>query len=376
MYGMIGVLGALLISMMMTPMLVRVWDFGMSQQQERLAADHLNMVAGAAASYARKHHETLLSSATASGGPTVDVPALVNDGFLSQGFAERNVWGQTYSVYFRQPREHELQSIVLTSGGFSGNGKRNFETTTAPSAALLAGGSAGFVPSGTVPGQTAGTLHGAGGGWVLSLSGVGIPSPGAGHLGALAEFDASALGQDFLYRVGIPGHEELNEMRADMDMTDHAIRNVSELEFTEREITTEACAEEEDQGRMFLDKNIGLYLCRNYRLETIADTGNSALLTEAATAKNGDVINKPVCPVNTGTIPMIFTAPAIAEAGAVAPPLSSFQTWATSLSDTQWRVNLRVQTGNKSIGDDDGWVYPGDNYNRITVFTTCARETL
>jgi hypothetical protein len=71
---------------------------------------------------------------------------------------------------------------------------------------------------------------------------------------------------------------------------------------------------------------------------------------------------------------MIFTAPSLAEAGAVAPPMTSLQTWATSLSDTQWRVNLRVQTGNKTLGDDDGWVYPGDNYNRIAVFTTCARE--
>jgi hypothetical protein len=218
-------------------------------------------------------------------------------------------------------------------------------------------------------------LHGAGGGWVISLSNLGIPSPGAGHLGAIAEFDSSALGQDFLYRVGVPGHDELNAMQTVLDMTNHAIRSVSEVQFTEREITTEACAAKADQGRMFLDKNIGLYLCRNFRLETVADTGNSALLSAAMTAKNGDMIKKPVCPANTGTIPMIFTAPSLAEAGAVAPPMSSFQTWATSVSDTQWRVNLRVQTGDKSIGDADGWVYPGNNYNRIAVFTTCARDS-
>jgi hypothetical protein len=368
----LGVIGAIILTIFMLPIFTRLWDQGFAQQQEKLAADHLSMVTKAAATYVRKNGEALLGSATATSGPTVSVATLINEGLLSQGFSQRNIWGQTYQVYIRKPQANELQAIVLTSGGVT-SGKENFATVVVPMAALLAGGSAGFVPTGTVPGQTAGTLHGAGGGWVLTLSSLGLPSPGPGHLGALATFDSSALGQDFLYRVAVPGHAELNAMQTELDMTDHAIRNVSELQFTEREISSEACTGVNDQGRIFLDKNFGLYVCRNYRLETIGDTGNSALLRDVTLAGNGDVITKPSCPTNTGTVPMIFTSPSIAEAGPVAPPISAFQTWATSLSDTQWRVNMRLLTTNKTIGDEDGWVYPPANYHRIAVFTTCAR---
>ncbi len=65
-----------------------------------------------------------------------------------------------------------------------------------------------------------------------------------------------------------------------------------------------------------------------------------------------------------------------AQAGPEAPPLTSFQTWATSLSDTEWQVHMRVQTGNKRLdgADDQGWVYPADDYGRIMVFTTCAKD--
>jgi hypothetical protein len=358
--------------LLVIPFFADLWISGHTLSQQRLAADHLKMVTLAASEYVRKHDETLRTSATASGGPSVGVPDLINDDLLRQGFSSRNVWGQTYQIYFRQPQANELQAIVLTTGGQVNNPVK-FETVTVPYAALLAGGSAGFVPNGNVPGQSAGTLHGAGGGWVLDLGALGIPSPGPGHLGALGTFDSSALGQDFLYRVAVPGHPELNAMQTELDMTDHAIRGVSELQFTEREISTETCTDDE-LGRIFLDRNQGLYLCRNNRLETIGDTGNSTLLREATLAKNGDTIEKPVCPTNTGTTPMILTSPSIASFGPDSPPISSFQTWATSLSDTQWRVFMRLLGSDKSLSPDgSGWVYPADDYNRISVFTTCAR---
>ncbi|MDR2055454.1 MAG: shufflon system plasmid conjugative transfer pilus tip adhesin PilV [Desulfovibrio sp.] len=370
----LGTIGALLITVILLPQLYSLWDYGHTQTQKRLAADHLKMVTLAASEYVRKHDETLRTSATASSGPSVGVPDLINDDLLRQGFSSRNVWGQTYQIYFRQPKTNELQAIVLTTGGRTDNPAK-FETIIVPSAALLAGGSAGFVPNGDVPGQTADTLHGAGGGWVLSLGALGIPSPGPGHLGALGTFDDSALGQDFLYRVAVPGHPELNAMQTELDMTDHAIRGVSELQFTEREISTETCADDE-QGRVFLDKYQGLFLCRNNRLEAIGDTGNSTLLREAALARNGDTVSKPVCPTNTGTTPMIFTAPSLAAFGPESPPISAFQTWAISLDDTQWQVFMRLLSADKSLSaDDTGWVYPLDDFNRISVFTTCARVT-
>ena len=74
---------------------------------------------------------------------------------------------------------------------------------------------------------------------------------------------------------------------------------------------------------------------------------------------------------------MIFVAPSIAEVGPEAPPMSSLQTWASSLSDTQWQVHLRVLTSDKKLSpDDSGWVYPEENYARIMAMTMCARDAV
>lgn len=374
----IEAIGVLLLLAMLLPKLADMMFMGLLDTQKRQAADHLALVSRASANYVRKHQASLLSQATPTSGPTVSVADLVSDGLLPDGFRDRNVWGQSYEIYVRKDAASgHLRAVVLTTGGRGHQTGSSFATATIPGAAALLGGSGGFVPTGDVPGQPAGTLQGAGGGWSLSLAGMGIPSPGAGHLGALTSFDATALGQDFLYRVAVPGHEELNAMQTELDMTDHAIRNVSELQFEEREITDQSCAAPEDRGRVFLDRVHGLYLCRNNSLEIIGDSGNSALLKNATLAKNGERITKPVCAPNTNTAPAIFTAPALAEAGPKAPPLTSFQTWATSPSDTEWQVHMRVQTTNKRLstdGDDSGWVYPADDYGRIIVLTMCVKQ--
>lgn len=369
----IEVIGALIIMIIVMPTLLGIWEKGYVELQKRQAADHLMRVSKASASYVRKHQATLLTSATANSGPSVSIATLVTESLLPAGFSNTNVWGQGYTVYIRQPQAKELQAIVLTTGGRAST-QSIFASAIVPSAALMAGGAAGFVPTGALPGQTAGTLHGAGGGWVVNLGTFGIPSPGAGHLGALASFDSAALGQDFLYRVAVPGHEELNAMQTELDMTDHAIRDVKEIQFVEREITGEACTAPEDQGRLFLDRVQGLYLCRNNALEIVADTGNATLFKTARLAQNGEKIAKPVCPSGTGTVAQIFTTPVIAEAGPDAPPISSFQAWATSLSDTEWQVHLRLLTSSKALSaDGSGWVYPEANYGRIMILTTCTK---
>lgn len=373
----IEVIGALLIAAIIMPMLANLMKTGFVETQKRQAADHLALVNRASASYVRKHHNDLASQSSASSGPVITVTQLVNDGLLPDGFRDSNVWGQDYNIYIRKDASSgHLRAIVLTTGGRGHEEGTSFATATIPSAAALLGGSGGFVPTGDIPGQTAGTLQGTGGGWVLSLAALGIPSPGAGHLGALTNFDASALGQDYLYRVAVPGHDELNAMQTELDMTDHAIRNISELQFVEREITDESCTASEDQGRIFLDKLQGLYLCRNNSLEVIGDSGNSSLLKKTTVAKSGDHIEKPTCATGTNTVPAIFTTPSIFEAGPEAPPLTAVQTWAVSLSDTEWQVFARVQTPDKSLSlDNTGWVYPEENYGRILVMTTCAKET-
>lgn len=372
-----GALGALILTLIMVPNLVSWWDVGMTSSQQRLAANHLQMVTQAARNYINRHRDALLPQAQAASGPTVGIADLINEGFLPQGFQQRNPWQQDYEVHVRQPQTGALQAIVLTSGGRDQDATSGkFAGITVPGAAALAGGAGGFVPpDGVLPGASSETLQGAGNGWRIDLVGAGIASPGPGHLGAVSSFDSSALGQDFLYRVAVPGQPELNAMQAVLDMSDHSIRHVSNLQFTPREISDDSCSSVEDQGRIFLDSVQGLYLCRNNSLEIIGDSGNSALVKSVAVASNGEKIAKPVCAPSSGTIPAIFTAPALAEAGPNAPPMASVQTWATSLSDTQWQVHLRVLTSNKQLSSDNsGWVYPAADYGRIMVLSMCVKQ--
>jgi type II secretory pathway pseudopilin PulG len=362
-------IGALLILAIILPILANMWMQGTTAMETRQAADQLLSVSKAAAKYIRENQATLLSQASTASGPTITTDQLVASGLLPSGFSGRNVWRQSYQIYVRQPTTNTLQAVILTSGG-RGHDSRDakFATATVPSAAALAGGAGGFVPTGDVPGHSAGSLRGAFGGWTIDLAGIGITSPGAGHLGALTTFDSSSLGQDFLYRVAVPGHEELNAMQTDLDMTEHAINNIHEAIFTSRTISDEIC-DSTVEGRIFLDKDQGLYLCRNNEMQVISDTGNSTLFKNATLATDGDLITKPTCPSQSNTSPQIFVTPTIVASGSESPPLTSLQAWATSLNDAQWQVHLRVLTTN----DELGWVYPTSDFGRILVFTTCAK---
>lgn len=367
-------LGALAIVLLMLPMLARLWDVGVTEVQKRAVALHLGKVGEAAAKYTRKNYANLLVQSSASSGPVVSIADLRTSGFLPQGFGDRNAWGQEYTVYVRKPKANELQTVVLTNGGRGHTSTTpHFGNSVVPSAAALVEGAGGFVPTGDLPGTVAGSLRGSYGSWVVDLGGAGIPDPGAGHLGYLANFDASALAQDYLYRVAVPGSPDLNAMFTDLDMRDHAVKGVKEAQFISHDLASQTgfCSSATDEGKVFLDAQQGLYVCRNGQVQVIGDTGNSTLLRQATLAKAGDRIAKPICPAGTATHPEIFVAPSIAEAGADAPPMTALQAWATSLSDTEWQVHLRLLTTNTGLG----WVEPAAEYGRLMVMTTCAPNT-
>lgn len=371
-FATVEMMGALLVLLVLLPALARMVNWGVVEMQKRSAATHLASVGGAAAKYALRHGATLLTQATATSGPMITLTQLRSEGFLPQAFGDRNSWGQGYSVHVREPRAGQLQVVVLTDGGRGHESGGDFGTVVAPSAAALVDGPGGFIPTGTIPGQSAGVLRGAYGAWEVDLVASGIANPGAGHIGYLSSLDASALGQDFLYRVSVPGAPELNAMQTELDMTDHSIRGVRSVQFLHHsyEEMTDFCASPEDDGRTFLDRDRGLYICRNGEAQILSDSGNSVLLQKAVLAKAGDRIPKPVCPPGTATHPEIFVAPSILAAGEDAPPVASVQAWASSVSDTEWQVHMRLLTTSDSLG----WIAPEADYGRLMVFSTCAPD--
>ena len=369
-FTLIELVKALTVIGVLMPIVYQHWQIGYIAEQQSHAADQLRQVNDASDAYIKRHFDTLLSSTTPSSGPQITIDQLVNDGLLPEGFRNSNIWGQSYEIYVRKPHENTLNSITITRGGREHKEGDSFATLTVPGAALRLGGAGGFVPTGALPGQQDGTLHGAAGGFILDLAALGITSPGPGHLGAYSAFDEYDLGTDYLYRGEVPGHPEYNQMQTELDMTGHGIENVGSVQYVSRTVTDGESCSTEDEGKMFLDELQGMYLCRNGMLVLMADTGNSTQFKMSTVANNGDRIAKPSCAPGTGTSPQIYVAPAIASSGSQSPAMSALQAWATSVSATEWQVHLRVLNTSNS----DAWVYPTPEYGRVMVFTTCTKQ--
>lgn len=369
-FTLLEMLGALIIIGMMLYALTDIWQQGSRLTEQAQAAWHMKTVNDATERYIKQNYQTLLSASTASSGPQISIGQLINDAFLPDGFQDTNVWDQSYEIYIRRPQDHALSTIILTSGGREHEEGDSFATLTVPGAALQLGGAGGFVPTGDMTGQSVDTLHGTAGGYILNLATLGIASPGPGHLGMYSAFDDYDLGTDYLYRTEVPGHPEYNQMETTLDMTGHDIENVGSIQYISRTITDDDSCSDEDEGKMFLDEAQGMYLCRNNQLVLLADTGNSALFKTSTFVKNGDKVTKPSCAPGTGTIPQIYVAPAIVSSGAQSPSIASIQAWATSVSDTEWQVHLRVLNTSSA----DAWIYPDSSYGRVMVFTTCAKN--
>jgi hypothetical protein len=152
-YGLGSAMLGILILLSLLPAIASQINEGLTYLKKRSAADHLKQVNLAAGEYIKLHHAELLQKCTATKGETVTIKDLKDDDLLPDGFVERNVWYQDYKIYIRQPKDKELQGIVLTDS----NGKNydnNFINTIIPSAATFLGGAGGFVPSYPISQQT------------------------------------------------------------------------------------------------------------------------------------------------------------------------------------------------------------------------------
>ncbi len=383
----IEVIGALLIFAILIPTLIGLVEWGIIEMNKRSAANHLELVATAVQRYAERNYEVLLAASDATRGSTIDIPTLKSEQYLPDAFGLENVWGQGYAIHFREPREGELQGIILTTGG--SNTKEDFTMVTIPSTASLVKGTAGFIPTGDLAGQPANILQGVSGAWSFNLTSSNISHNGAGHLGYLITLDASSFGQEFLYRVEIPGAPSLNSMATDLDMTDNAIYGVGELQFSARDMADSTvdsyidmetfCDDPTDEGRTFISEDHGLYICRNQQITLLSDSRNSHSVQNMTIVNADDTVEKPICPPYTDTSPMIFVVSTIIWTNANPLPMASIQTWAVdgfydassdTTDSTKWQVKMRV------LDSSNAWTNsPDPSYAKIAVITSCAKNT-
>lgn len=365
-FTLLEALGVLVVISVMMVGLYNLWYRSSMKVQEAQAAQHMQQVADAADRYVKDHFAAILAASTAAAGPQYTIDSLIAEDFLPDGFSETNIWGQDYVIYVRSPRANTLNTYIITYNGreYEADGADSWATVTVPAAAMLIDGAGGFVPA-PVNGESDDFLVGAAGGYRINLATVGIPEPGAGHLGYYSTFDESNIGSDFLYRNEVPGHPEYNQMNADLDMTRHVIEQAGGVRFIDRNVTAGTTCAAADEGLLFLDDTQGMYLCRNGQLVLMADTGNSSFLKSATIASHNTKINKPNCGAATGKTPQIFVGPVMFSSGASSPAITAVQAYATNYSDTQWNIQLRVQN------TDGNWVTPAAGFGQTMVFAIC-----
>mgnify|MGYP001160155374 FL=1 len=188
------------------------------------AASQFQTILSGAQKYVAAQKDTL-SDTLGIGGAYQEVPFvdLLNTNSLPGGFSQNNVLGATWHVYVQQPASGAIRTMVTATGG------RQLKQSDLINIAGLTGDQGGYVPYDGMFGLSSSEAHGTT--WNLSLA--GLPSPGAGHLfGTVTIGDAASPTidtNDFLYRVGVPGHDELNTMGVALNMGNNNINNVATL---------------------------------------------------------------------------------------------------------------------------------------------------
>lgn len=212
---------ALFAGLTLLPRYLSVEDANLQATIDADAATQFQTILQGATKYVTAN-ETTLASSVPVGGSTTQVPFSSLSGYLPSGFGQTNVLGQTWEVYVRQPVSGQLQVLVEGVGG------KKLSPKDLVKVAGLTGDLGGFVPYNGMLGNLSSTIA-QGTNWTLALD--GLPTPGAGRLlgNATVGADSAATVQtnDFLYRVGVTGHPELNRMDVALNMGGNNINNAA-----------------------------------------------------------------------------------------------------------------------------------------------------
>ncbi|WP_241810725.1 shufflon system plasmid conjugative transfer pilus tip adhesin PilV, partial [Serratia sp. 14-2641] len=185
-----------------------------------VTATHLSTVSQGARRYVKDNYDTLLNQVKGGGNVTVTGQTLRDKGYLPPGFSLTNNNTQTYILAVtRNPTQTDkLVAFVLTAGGqdIAFKGQRYIAQNTS--------GLGGYI-------YPANIANGAGGGWQVNLSSLGL-SGQSGHLVAYLTSDVLAGGaeeSDRLYRFKVNGRPDLNKMHTAIDMGANDVNNANNI---------------------------------------------------------------------------------------------------------------------------------------------------
>lgn len=411
-FTLIEMMFSLVIMALIIPGIVLWMEMGKEETKKKVAAGQISSIGQALSEYTLDNYGSLLGSTT-----NITIDDLSTNGYLPSDWDNslKNPWGQSYDLYVMNPSSQNLQALVMTTGGTISAAK--FQNEVIPSASTMIGAKGGFFPTGNIPGESASTIQGAYGTWELSSP---PANPGPGHLAWFQYFNEGSFGEDYLYRVGVPGHPELNRMSVNLDMDgnditmgggdiltesgnidtdggeltmgggdiltesgnintdggeidtvggnimtqggdlmldDGSVQDASRVVFTDQNYSCAAG----DNGQLFFSNSDGLYLCRSGEKLRIADKGNEGYFQYANVVSHGDTIPKPEC-INSN--PKIYLAPASFSNDDTGEYIKGVQAYAVD-SGSSWTARLKVLSSS-------GWMNPGPSYGKMIAISKCV----
>ncbi|MBC8950070.1 shufflon system plasmid conjugative transfer pilus tip adhesin PilV [Xenorhabdus sp. TS4] len=183
-------------------------------------AEHINIVSQGSRRYIRDNYNTLLNQV--KNGKSVDISSqtLLEKGYLPAGFSLTNNNNQTYvlSIAKNSKKNDIMVAFVITTGGH----EIPFKGLRFISQGIT--GLGGYI-------YPANIANGAGGGWQVNLSNLGLKGQ-SGHI--VSYLSSEILGTDAeesdrLYRFKVNGRPDLNRMHTSIDLNNNDIDNGGEI---------------------------------------------------------------------------------------------------------------------------------------------------
>lgn len=217
MEAILGSIAAIVLSMFGVVGFTQFADMGIKNVQTAAASTQMQIFDKAMTQYVADNGATIAQSATATNPITITPAQLIAGGYLPAGYTASNPFGQKWQAQVLQPTAGQLETLVTSNGGAAIT-----DTKQLAQIAAQAGAQGGFVPYANQAGDSFNTsnAYGTYGGWSVPLT--SFSNPGSGHLASLLAFTDVTANTQYLYRVQVPNHPELNNMQVDLGMTDTA----------------------------------------------------------------------------------------------------------------------------------------------------------
>lgn len=215
----LGVLFAAFAMVMFIPKFIELQEESTEKIRNVATAKQQSKIYAAATKYIKNNPAALQAIATATTPATITVAMLQDPAvnLLDSSFSPQNPYGQSWVVQVLRPRSDTLQALVTAIGG------KTLKDKQAMSIATYMGVDGGFIPfndSGMYAGGSS-TIYGAFSGPQGSTA--GYQSISGGRPAALLTIVDGQLVSNYLYRNGVPGQPQLNQMNTTLGMTGNNI---------------------------------------------------------------------------------------------------------------------------------------------------------